>query len=326
MKYRTIGNTKIKISRLSLGTWTLGGKTPGKTSYGYISKKAAKNIIAEAYNLGINYFDTSPTYGFSQEILGDYFKKKREKVFFSSKVGIENYYKKKNFSKKFINKQIFKILKELNTDYIDFIKLYNPDPKDINLSEGYEELRRLQERGLIKFIGVSLQSPIDLIKFNKNLKFDVAQCNFNLLDLRILNYKILNYIKSNNIGIIGRTIYSFGVFTEDFLRYKKFKLNLNKSDHRSRWSKRQIDKWIEGLIEIKKKIEEKDKIENLATRFVNSFNFISSSLIGVQNLKELKNNLNKENFLSLREKSIKKIVNINKKNFFIDYKSPKRII
>ncbi len=326
MKYRTIGNSKIKISRLSLGTWTLGGKTPGKTSYGYISKKAAKNIIAEAYNLGINYFDTSPTYGFSQEILGDYFKKKREKVFFSSKVGIENYYKKKNFSKKFINKQIFKILKELNTDYIDFIKLYNPDPKDINLSEGYEELRRLQERGLIKFIGVSLQSPIDLIKFNKNLKFDVAQCNFNLLDLRILNYKILNYIKSNNIGIIGRTIYSFGVFTEDFLRYKKFKLNLNKSDHRSRWSKRQIDKWIEGLIEIKKKIEEKDKIENLATRFVNSFNFISSSLIGVQNLKELKNNLNKENFLSLREKSIKKIVNINKKNFFIDYKSPKRII
>ena len=125
MKYRKIGNTKIKISRLSLGTWTLGGKTPGKTSYGYISKKAAKNIIAEAYNLGINYFDTSPTYGFSQEILGDYFKKKREKVFLSSKVGIENYYKKKNFSKKFINKQIFKILKELNTDYIDFIKLYN---------------------------------------------------------------------------------------------------------------------------------------------------------------------------------------------------------
>ncbi len=326
MKYRKIGNTKVKISRLSLGTWTLGGKTPGKTSYGYISKKGAKNIIAEAYNLGINYFDTSPTYGFSQEILGDYFKKKREKVFLSSKVGIENYYKKKNFSKKFINKQIFKILKELNTDYIDFIKLYNPDPKDVNLSEGYEELRRLQERGLIKFIGVSLQSPIDLIKFNKNLKFDIAQCNFNLLDLRILNYRILDYIKLNNIGIIGRTIYSFGVFTEDFLRYKKFKLNLNKSDHRSRWSKRQLDKWTEGLIEIKKKIEEKDKIENLATRFVNSFNFISSSLIGVQNLKELKNNLNDENFLSLRKKSIKKIVNINKKSFFVDYKSPKRII
>ena len=224
MKFSKIGNIKTKISRLSLGTWTLGGKTLGKTSYGYISKKVAKNISAEAYNLGINYFETSPTYGFSQEILGEYLKKKREKVILSSKVGLENYYKKKNFSKKFINKQIFKILKELKTDYIDFIKLYNPDPKDTNLSEGYEELRRLQEKGLIKYIGVSLQSPIDLIKFNKNLKFDIAQCNFNLLDLRILNYKILNHIKSNNIGIIGRTIYSFGVFTEDFLKYKKFKL------------------------------------------------------------------------------------------------------
>ena len=55
--------------------------------------------------------------------------------------------------------------------------------------DGKEDL----ENGLIKFIGVSLQSPIDLIKFNKNLKFDIAQCNFNLLDLRILN-KFLDFI------------------------------------------------------------------------------------------------------------------------------------
>lgn len=326
MKYRKFANTNTKISRLSLGTWSLGGATPGNTSYGNISKKIAKNIIAKAFDLGVNLFDTSPTYGFSQKILGEYFKKKRDKIIFSSKVGLENYHEKKNFSKKFLNMQIYKILKELRTDYIDFIKLYNPDPLDENLLDGYDELKRLQEKGLIKNIGASLQSPLDLLKFNKNIKLDVIQCNFNLLDTRIINNKILNFAKSKNIGIIVRTIYSFGFFTEDFLKNKKFRLKLKKNDHRKRWSKIQINNWIKGLTEIKKNIVEKDKIENIATRFVNSFDFISSSLIGVQNLNELKNNLNNQNFLSLRKKSINKIVNINKKNIFIDNKTPKRII
>ena len=107
MKYRKFANTNTKISRLSLGTWSLGGATPGNTSYGNISKKIAKNIIAKAFDLGVNLFDTSPTYGFSQKILGEYFKKKRDKIIFSSKVGLENYHEKKNFSKKFLNMQIY---------------------------------------------------------------------------------------------------------------------------------------------------------------------------------------------------------------------------
>ena len=328
MKFKKIGKTNIKVSTLSLGTWSIGGGTVGKTSYGKFTKKDSLNIISKAHSFGINFYDTSPTYGFSQSLLGSYFKKKRDKIFFSSKVGLNSYKQKKNFSKKFITNQIHKILTELKTDYIDFVKLYCPNPKDKGLIDGYETLNKLKEEGLIRHIGASLSSPNDLLKFNKNLKFEIIQFNFNLLDLRILDNKTINYIKKENIGSIARTIYCFGVFTEKFLNNWSLGLSKfqDKNDHRNRWNKDQFELWVNGARSIKEKFNNRLKIENIATRFPNSFDFITSSLIGVQSEKELKNNLNKKNFFVLSKQQIKKIININKKNFFITNKSPEKII
>ena len=122
---------------MELGSW---GETKGKTSYGKISKRLSLNVLSKAIDLGINYIDTSPTYGFSQKLLGNILKPKRSKIILSTKVGLNNYFQKE-ISQKFISNQVFNILKELNTDYIDFIKLYCPDPRDKNLIEGYETLK-----------------------------------------------------------------------------------------------------------------------------------------------------------------------------------------
>lgn len=329
MKFKKVGSTGLNISTLSLGTWSLGGVTEGKTSYGKISKNKSLNIISRANDLGVNFYDTSPTYGFSQKLLGTYFKKKRDKVIFCSKVGLNSYSKKKNFSKKFITKQLKDILSDLKTDYIDFIKLYCPDPKDKNLQEGYEALIKLKKKGLIRHIGISLNSPTDLLKFNKNFKFDVVQCNFNLLDLRIFDEKLLNHIKKEKIGIIARTIHCFGVFTEEFLKRKTFfkiKSKIPVNDHRSRWGAEQLNSWLEGAKIIKKQLGNNRNIEDIALKFSNSFDFISSSLIGVQSLDQLNSNLKNNNLSILSKKNIKDIVNINKREFFINDKAPKRTI
>ena len=62
MKYRKFANTNTKISRLSLGTWSLGGATPGNTSYGNISKKIAKNdyskIVKDSPEISLGFFLT----------------------------------------------------------------------------------------------------------------------------------------------------------------------------------------------------------------------------------------------------------------------------
>ena len=329
MKFRKVGSTGLNVSALSLGTWSLGGITKGKTSYGKISENKSINIISRANDLGVNFYDTSPTYGFSQKLLGAYFKKKRDKVIFCSKVGLNSYSKKKNFSKIFIKRQLKNILSDLNTDYIDFIKLYCPDPKDKNIEEGYETLTKLKKEGLIRHIGVSLNSPADLLKFNKNFKFEIAQCNFNLLDLRILDKKLLNHIKKNKIGIVARTIHCFGVFTEEFLKKKTFsnknyKMTIN--DHRNRWGIEQLNSWSEGVKTIKNQLGNDQNIEDIALKFSNSFDFVSSSLVGVQSVEQLNSNLKDNNLSTLKEESIKNIIKINKKEFFIKKNAPRRLI
>lgn len=82
MKFRKVGSTGLNVSALSLGTWSLGGITKGKTSYGEISENKSINIISRANDLGVNFYDTSPTYGFSQKLLGAYFKKREIRLFF----------------------------------------------------------------------------------------------------------------------------------------------------------------------------------------------------------------------------------------------------
>ena len=51
-------------------------------------------MLSKAIDLGINYIDTSPTYGFSQKLLGNILKLKRSKIILSTKVGLNNYFQK----------------------------------------------------------------------------------------------------------------------------------------------------------------------------------------------------------------------------------------
>ena len=83
MKYQTIGKTKTKISKISLGCMSFGTK-----SEWMIESDEAKPIIDCALDLGITSFDTANAYsnGRSEEILGELLKDCRDDVVIGSKV------------------------------------------------------------------------------------------------------------------------------------------------------------------------------------------------------------------------------------------------
>ena len=122
-------------------------------------------MIRHAYEMGLRYFDTSRNYGESESILGEALKDVRSNIYLSSKAGI------RADDKGFIPRQevrasVEQSLRTLQTDYLDCIQLHGPlyeyEGYD-RAMEVYEELVKLREEKLVRFIGVTGHNAFKLM-------------------------------------------------------------------------------------------------------------------------------------------------------------------
>lgn len=303
MKFFRFG--KQLVSKISLGTWSLGGDSKGNIAYGNIADRKAQQIFEYAFNKGINFFDTANVYGEAEKRIGKFIKNKDRKNFFlATKIGCISYNTRKIFTPEIISKQIRNSIKRFNDSYIDLVQLYGPKPNDKILPYTIEKLIKLKDRQLINKIGVSLQSPIDYLELRKLYKFDFVQCNFNLLDTRVMDKQIYNKMLKDKVKVFVRTVLNFGIFTEEFLRNKTI---FNRNDHRKKWDKSQILLWKKNL-KIIKRIS-KRKIENTSYKFSNSFKF-SGIIIGATEKSHINTAISHTNFDPLKKSEKMNIMNI----------------
>src|SRR6266436_2500037 len=128
MEFVDIPGTSMRVSRVALGTWAMGG-----WMWGGSNESDAVRTIHAALDRGINLIDTAPVYGFgrSEEIVGKAIEERghREKVFIATKVGLEwhNGSVSRNSSRDRIRKEVQDSLRRLRTDYIDIYQVHWPD-------------------------------------------------------------------------------------------------------------------------------------------------------------------------------------------------------
>lgn len=151
MKYRRLGNSGLKVSEISLGSWLTYGNT--------VETNAAEQVIDKAYELGINFFDTSNVYarGEAEKVVGKALKKySREsyvlatKVFWPMGEGPND----RGLSRKHVYEQANASLKRLGLDYIDIYYCHRYDPE----TPVYETLRAIDDlirQGKVLYVGVS---------------------------------------------------------------------------------------------------------------------------------------------------------------------------
>ena len=125
MQYRTLGRTGLRISVIGLGTMVHAGH------FGPMKDSDSLSAIDAAIELGVNFIDTSDAYGagYSETLLGNALKGRREKVILATKggnvmVGPER--GKRNFDPAYIGRVLEESLKRLQTDHIDLYQLHNP--------------------------------------------------------------------------------------------------------------------------------------------------------------------------------------------------------
>lgn len=151
MKYRRLGKSGLKVSEIGLGSWlTYGTATEAET---------AQNCIHQAYDLGINFFDTANAYnnGEAEKVMGSALKGYTRssyvlatKVFFA--MGKDP--NERGLSRKHIVEQCEASLKRLGTDYIDLYQCHRFD-SETSVEETLRALDDLTAQGKVLYTGIS---------------------------------------------------------------------------------------------------------------------------------------------------------------------------
>ena len=196
MKYLKLGLSDLEVSEIGFGCMSLG--------------EAADNheIINEALNAGINYFDTADLYdkGANEMLIGNLLKPRRKQLILATKVG--NKFREDGSgwdwspSKAYILASVNESLKRLQTDYIDLYQLHGgtlDDPID-DIIEAFEILK---SEGKIRYYGISSIRPSVIREYVSRSNIVSVMTQYSLLDRRPEEFT-LNFLKENNIGVLAR--------------------------------------------------------------------------------------------------------------------------
>jgi aryl-alcohol dehydrogenase-like predicted oxidoreductase len=159
MDYVTLGSTGLEVSRLCVGCMTYGVPERGAHPW-TLGEDAARPLIRQALDAGINFFDTANVYsdGTSEEIVGrallDFVKRDdvviATKVFNRMRPGPNG----AGLSRKAIFTEIDHSLKRLGTDYVDLYQIHRWD-YNTPIEETLEALHDLVTAGKVRYIGAS---------------------------------------------------------------------------------------------------------------------------------------------------------------------------
>ena len=195
-----IPGTSLKVSRVALGTWAMGGWMWGGTD-----ESESIATIRAALDQGINLIDTAPVYGFgvSEEIVGKALMGVRSAAVIATKVGVEWRDGKvyRNASRKRIIAEIHDSLRRLRTDYIDIYHVHWPDPL-VPMEETASAMRELYQQGKIRAIGVSNFTVAQMQTFRAIAPLHVLESPYNLFE-RAIDDEILPYCLANGIATLG---------------------------------------------------------------------------------------------------------------------------
>jgi aryl-alcohol dehydrogenase-like predicted oxidoreductase len=202
MELAAIPGTSLKVSRVAIGTWAIGGWMWGGTD-----EAESVSTIRAALEHGINIIDTAPVYGFgrSEEIVGKAIAEGhlRSRVLIATKAGLEWEGRRvfRNASRARILQEVEDSLRRLRTDYIDIYQVHWPDPL-VTIEETAEAMHTLFEQGKIRAIGVSNFSVTQMERFRNVAPLHVLQPPYNLFE-RSIEADVLPYCRKNRIATFG---------------------------------------------------------------------------------------------------------------------------
>lgn len=298
MTYRRVGNSGLKLPLLSLGFWqNFGHEKPFDDM---------KEVVLKAFDSGITHFDLANNYGrpagSAESNLGKILKKElapyRDQLIISTKAGYgmwEGPYGDHG-SRKYLMASIDQSLERLGLDYVDIFYHHRPD-NDTPLEETMKALADMVTMGKALYVGIS-SYPADRARKAKEIlasygvKLLIHQPSFSMLNRWIQKEGLADAMVEEGVGIIPFSILQQGLLTKKYL--KDIPKDSRMGDPKAWWfNEEELTEELKGkLLSLKEIADKRDQtLAQLAIAWTLKQKGISSVLVGVSKLSQLKSNI-----------------------------------
>jgi aryl-alcohol dehydrogenase-like predicted oxidoreductase len=183
LEYRTLGKTGLKVTVVGMGVMNCSDPA----------------VVLRAFDLGINFFDTADCYmwGRNEEMVGQVFQGKRDKVLIQTKVHPHE--------EKKMRASVERSLRRLKTDYVDVLVWHgHSHPEEVSDTKLHEFMMKMKKEGKARFTGFSAHSRMAAL-LREAAKFDyhdVALVSYNFTHSKELKEAVALAAKSG-IGIVA---------------------------------------------------------------------------------------------------------------------------
>lgn len=186
MEKRVLGRTGFEVTQLGFGAMEIrGDKAWGRA----VTDQQAETILNAVLDGGINFFDTSPDYGMSEEFIGKYISRRRDEFYLATKCGCNPKFSMEVDREKVpqhiwepqqLEDNINRSLRRMKVDYVDVWQLHNPDVNELESGSLLEKMQEVRDSGKVRFISISSTHP-HIERFVQLGVFDTFQIPYSAL-------------------------------------------------------------------------------------------------------------------------------------------------
>jgi aryl-alcohol dehydrogenase-like predicted oxidoreductase len=322
MQYNKLGNTDIEVSRLCLGTMTFGQQN---------TEAEAHEQLAFAIDRGINFIDTAELYpvppmgetqGKTEAYIGSWFKHNpgtREGLILATKVAgpgdwVSHIRGGPKLVRDHMEQALTTSLERLNTDYIDLYQVHWParqtnyfgklgyeheEEKVTDIEETLEVLNDFVQRGQIRTIGISNETPwgvmryLELARERGWSRIVSIQNPYNLLN-RSFEVGLAEFAHREAVGLLAYSPLAFGALSGKYLDGRKpAGARMTLFERFDRYSNEQAVSAIEAYVTLARE-HDLDPAQ-MALAYVTSRPFLTSNIIGATSIEQLESDIDSIN-------------------------------
>ena len=288
VRSRSLGETGIALSELTLGTWGLSGE-----AYGPIDAAERDRVVDRAVELGITAFETADVYGRGavETCLGERLLGKDVRIITkigtqrpdtaSIAPGYEQSYKR--FDRAYLHEAVSRSRDRLKREKIDVVLLHNPGLSTISSGDATAALEELKESGTIGAWGVSA-GDVAVARAALGQRAEVIELAYNLFFSRDL-HDLAADLAGGKAGVLARSVLSYGLLAGQFAPGRTFA----GGDHRNdRWSRSELETRIKQLDAVRWLVQgQVHTMRAAAVRYVLANQVVTSAVLGPKNVAQL---------------------------------------